>query len=99
MSFSKKAAEIINTIKTDYGDYQISTHKKQDQKTVSPTFPCKHSCSATELVITPICHNKKTTRDTLKKENPILIDKRGGAKSMSANRMLTDRTSSKSKKI
>ena len=51
MSFSKKAAEIIHTLQTDYGDFKIQTRKKQKQTERQPAKVCKHNCSAVEVKI------------------------------------------------
>lgn len=46
MSFSKKAAEIIHTLQTDYGEFKISTSKKDSHSNRQQPKVCKHNCSA-----------------------------------------------------
>ena len=46
MSFSKKAAEIMHTLQTDYGDFKVHTAKKQQLPDKQSPKICKHNCSA-----------------------------------------------------
>ncbi len=46
MSFSKKAAEIMHTLQTDYGEFRVPANKKQPQPDRQPPKICKHNCSA-----------------------------------------------------
>lgn len=46
MSFSKKAAEIIHTLQTDYGEFKIPASKKQPHPDRQQSKICKHNCSA-----------------------------------------------------
>lgn len=62
MSFSKKAADIMHTLQTDYGDFRIPVSKKDTHKERQADKTCKHSCSAVEVKITPISQNKKYSR-------------------------------------
>lgn len=44
MSFSKKAAEVIHTLQTDYGEFKIPVSKKDSQANRQHQKPCKHNC-------------------------------------------------------
>lgn len=73
MSFSKKAAEIMHTLQTDYGDFKVPINRKESNKDKHLDKACKHNCSAVEVKITPVSQNKKYTRDTLLLQTPIII--------------------------
>ncbi len=51
MSFSKKAAEIMHTLQTDYGDFKVPTSRREGK---AADKPCKHACSAVEVKVTPL---------------------------------------------
>lgn len=102
MSFSKKAAEIMHTLQTDYGDFKIPASKKQLQPERQQTKPCKHNCSAVEVKIssaTAKSPNQKYTRESLVLQTPIIIEKRNHAKSASAHKYFADRKTSNLKKV
>jgi hypothetical protein len=61
MSFSKKAAEIMQTLQTDYGDFKIPL-KKNNHPADKPLKTCKHSCSAVSVKMTPLQTANKYTR-------------------------------------
>jgi len=44
MSYKKKAADIMRSLQSDYGDFVISDSKQGSH--VDSIKPCKHSCSA-----------------------------------------------------
>lgn len=46
MSFSKKAAEIMHTLQTDYGDFRVPASRKDPTRERQNEKTCKHSCSA-----------------------------------------------------
>lgn len=46
MSFSKKTAEIMRTLQSDYGEYKVPVNKKQTVPDRQPAKPCNHNCSA-----------------------------------------------------
>lgn len=46
MSFSKKAAEIMHTLQTDYGDFKVAANRKHQQPDRQPAKICKHNCNA-----------------------------------------------------
>lgn len=98
MSFSKKAAEIMQTLQTDYGDFKIP-FKKNSNPADKQTKPCKHSCSAVSVKMMPLQTANKYTRETLFLQNPIIIEKRTQAKSLSNHHNLTERNFSKVKKV
>lgn len=51
MSFSKKTAEIMHTLQTDYGDFKVPANKKSTQPENQTVKPCRHNCSAVEVKI------------------------------------------------
>jgi hypothetical protein len=65
MSFSKKTAEIMHTLQTDYGDFKVITNKKSTQAEYQPVKPCRHNCSAVDVRINSgsgALNNRKNTR-------------------------------------
>jgi len=94
MAFSKKAAEIKRTLQTDYGDFQVPVSKRIAKADRPVIKPCKHSCSAVEVKLTPMAIEKKTTRECVLLTAPIVLDKRTMNKSGSARHYLTDRSGS-----
>jgi hypothetical protein len=99
MSFSKKAAEIMHTLQTDYGDFRVPVSKKQNEKARQADKTAQHNCSAVEVKITPISQNKRYTREPLFLQTPIIIEKKSHAKSMSAHRTFTERKINSTKKV
>ena len=61
MSFNKKAAEIMQTLQTDYGEIKIPI-KKNSNVAEKVMKPCKHSCSAVSIKMTPLQTANKYTR-------------------------------------
>ena len=96
MAFSKKAAEIRRTLQTDYGEFKVHASKKAS-RAERDVKPCKHSCTALEVKLAPMAVTKKTTRESLLVQTPIIIERKsqaGHVKSASARHYLTDRKSS-----
>lgn len=59
MSFNKKAAEIMQTLQSDYGDFKIPA-KKNNNVAEKQMKPCKHSCSSVSVKMIPPTTNKFT---------------------------------------
>jgi hypothetical protein len=72
MSFSKKAAEIMHTLQTDYGDFKVPISRRESRPVDKQ---CKHSCSAVEVKVTPIASKRVggATREALYLQTPIMI--------------------------
>ena len=92
MSFSKKAAEIMHNLESDYGDFRMPTSKKHLPPERQTAKVCKHNCSAVEVRIGAFnakSPQAKYTRESLAVQSPIVIEKRNQAKSMSTQKQLT----------
>jgi hypothetical protein len=65
MSFSKKTAEIMHTLQTDYGDFKVPANKKTAHPQNQSVKPCRHNCSAVEVKINSgsgEAYNRKNAR-------------------------------------
>jgi hypothetical protein len=88
MSFSKKAAEIMHTLQTDYGEFKVPL--RREARAVDK--PCKHSCSAVEVKLTPLPNKQTTSRQPLYLQTPIIIDKKSRNQLQHARSASTQRT-------
>lgn len=93
MSFSKKAAEIMHTLQTDYGDFKVPVSRREAR---AADKPCKHSCSAVEVKLTPLPGKKPatsaTSREALFLQTPIIIEKKTRNQLQHARSASTQRT-------
>jgi hypothetical protein len=87
MSFSKKAAEIMHTLQSDYGMFH--SPKRDHPRDVQEAKVCKHTCSSDVRVTSPAV--KKSTRESLLLQQPIILEKNNHAKSASSSRTMGDK--------
>ena len=59
MSFNKKAAEIMQTLQSDYGDFKMPL-KKNNNAVDKQMKPCKHICSSVSVKMIPQTASKFT---------------------------------------
>jgi hypothetical protein len=87
MSFSKKAAEIMHYLQSDYGEFKVVTGSKKQLPLPKAVRPCRHICSAAYPDLTP--SNKRKLITDANGKTPATI--RPPPKSTSAHRATTER--------